>query len=117
MPAHPGGDTLITNRSTGPVRPAGHGRTRALDVVFPVLHGPHARDGTVQGLLELANVAYVGPGVMASAVRMDKVTMKVLFEARGLPVRALVRLTSPPTGGSAAATSSSVRSHSACLCS
>ena len=54
--------------------------------MFPVLHGPHGEDGTVQGLLELANVPYVGPGVMASAVGMDKVTMKVLFEARGLPV-------------------------------
>ena len=57
-----------------------------LDVIFPVLHGPFGEDGTVQGLLELANVPYVGPGVMASAVGMDKATMKVLFEARGLPV-------------------------------
>jgi len=85
MPAHPGGDTLITiDRQDRSGRPALAGL--ALDVVFPVLHGPHGEDGTVQGLLELANVAYVGPGVMASAVGMDKVTMKVLFEARGLPV-------------------------------
>ncbi len=57
-----------------------------LDVVFPVLHGPYGEDGTVQGLLELANVAYVGPGVLASAAGMDKAVMKVLFIARGLPV-------------------------------
>jgi D-alanine-D-alanine ligase len=57
-----------------------------LDVVFPVLHGPYGEDGTVQGLLELANIAYVGPGVLASAAGMDKAVMKVLFIARGLPV-------------------------------
>jgi D-alanine-D-alanine ligase len=59
-----------------------------LDVIFPVLHGPYGEDGTIQGLLELANVAYVGCGVLASAVGMDKATMKVLFEARGLRVSA-----------------------------
>ena len=58
----------------------------ALDVVFPVLHGPYGEDGTVQGLLELANVPYVGAGVLASAVGMDKATMKLVFTARGLPV-------------------------------
>jgi D-alanine-D-alanine ligase len=57
-----------------------------LDGVFPILHGPYGEDGTVQGLLELANVPYVGPGVLASAVGMDKVAMKVMFAARGLPV-------------------------------
>ncbi len=57
-----------------------------LDVVFPVLHGPYGEDGTVQGLLELANLPYVGPGVLASAAGMDKAVMKVLFSARGLPV-------------------------------
>ena len=44
----------------------------AIDVIFPVLHGPYGEDGTIQGLLELANVAYVGCGVLASAVGMDK---------------------------------------------
>ena len=58
----------------------------ALDVVFPVLHGPYGEDGTIQGLLELAGVPYVGPGVLASAVGMDKAVMKVLFAARGLPL-------------------------------
>jgi len=87
MPAHPGPDTLLTlergpGASGAPAIVGGLG----LDVVFPVLHGPFGEDGTVQGLLELANVPYVGPGVMASAVGMDKATMKILFEARGLPV-------------------------------
>jgi D-alanine-D-alanine ligase len=57
-----------------------------LDVVFPVLHGPYGEDGTIQGLLELANMPYVGSGVLASAAGMDKAVMKVLFAARGLPL-------------------------------
>jgi D-alanine-D-alanine ligase len=57
-----------------------------VDVVFPVLHGTYGEDGTVQGLLELANVPYVGCGVLASAVGMDKSVMKKLFADRGLPV-------------------------------
>lgn len=56
-----------------------------VDVVFPVLHGPYGEDGTVQGLLELAGVPYVGAGVLGSAVAMDKVVMKTLFRAAGLP--------------------------------
>ena len=58
----------------------------AVDVVFPVLHGPYGEDGTIQGLLELAGIPYVGSGVLASAVAMDKEFMKVLLAARGLPV-------------------------------
>jgi len=58
----------------------------AVDVVFPVLHGPFGEDGTVQGLLEMANVPYVGAGVMASSVGMDKAIMKALFKERGLPI-------------------------------
>ena len=58
----------------------------SLDVVFPVLHGPYGEDGTVQGLLELANVPYVGAGVLASAVGMDKAVMKLVFAAKGLPI-------------------------------
>jgi D-alanine-D-alanine ligase len=57
-----------------------------VDVVFPLLHGPFGEDGTVQGLLELLNVPYVGAGVAASAVGMDKVLMKSLFAQHGLPV-------------------------------
>jgi len=58
----------------------------SVDVVFPVLHGPYGEDGTVQGLLELANVPYVGAGVLGSAVGMDKAVMKTLFAAHGLPI-------------------------------
>lgn len=58
----------------------------SLDLVFPVLHGPYGEDGTVQGLLELANVPYVGAGVLASAVGMDKAVAKLVFAARGLPL-------------------------------
>lgn len=55
------------------------------DVVFPVLHGPYGEDGTIQGMLELAGVPYVGSGVLASAASMDKVTMKKIFAYHGLP--------------------------------
>ena len=81
--AHPGGDTLLTvdRRENGAVV-SGLG----LDVVFPVLHGPYGEDGTVQGLLELANVPYVGAGVLASAVGMDKAAMKKVFAADHLPI-------------------------------
>jgi D-alanine-D-alanine ligase len=58
---------------------------RSLDVVFPVLHGPLGEDGTVQGLLELADIAYVGCGVVASAVGMDKAICKAVFAAHSLP--------------------------------
>jgi D-alanine-D-alanine ligase len=63
-----------------------------LDVVFPVIHGPYGEDGTLQGLLELADVPYVGAGVLASAVGMDKATMKAVFRAHGLPIVAHVVL-------------------------
>jgi D-alanine-D-alanine ligase len=57
-----------------------------VDVVFPLLHGPYGEDGTLQGLLELAGVPYVGSGVLASAAAMDKAVMKVLLKGAGLPV-------------------------------
>jgi D-alanine-D-alanine ligase len=57
-----------------------------LDVAVIMLHGPYGEDGTIQGLLELADVPYVGAGVLASAVGMDKATMKAVFSAHGLPV-------------------------------
>src|SRR5688572_9852561 len=72
--------------SLEPVEPTAAVSRSGVDVVFPVLHGPYGEDGTVQGLLELANVPYVGCGVLASAAGMDKAVMKVLFAARGLPV-------------------------------
>ena len=58
----------------------------AVDVVFPVLHGPHGEDGTVQGLFELAGVPYVGCGVLASSLAMDKIACKQLLSSEGIPV-------------------------------
>ncbi len=58
--------------------------TEKLDVIFPVLHGPYGEDGTVQGFLEMTNLPYVGCGVLASAVGMDKITQKRLFQASGI---------------------------------
>jgi len=89
--ARPGGDTLVTlDPSTRAVEPARSGQVAVsgvkLDVLFPILHGPYGEDGTVQGLLELANVPYVGAGVLASAVGMDKAAMKLVFAAKGLPI-------------------------------
>jgi D-alanine-D-alanine ligase len=66
-----------------------HGTASAagkIDVLFPVLHGTYGEDGTIQGLMELANIPYVGAGVMASSVGMDKEKMKDIFRANGLPV-------------------------------
>lgn len=57
-----------------------------VDVVFPLLHGPFGEDGTVQGLLEMAGIPYVGAGVLASALGMDKAFMKRVFREQGLPV-------------------------------
>jgi D-alanine-D-alanine ligase len=57
-----------------------------VDVALPVLHGPFGEDGTIQGLLEMAGVPYVGAGVLSSAVSMDKEYMKIIFRAKGLPV-------------------------------
>src|SRR5207237_5076922 len=57
-----------------------------VDVIFPVLHGTFGEDGTIQGLLELAEIAYVGAGVLGSAAGMDKDVMKRLFQAAGLEI-------------------------------
>jgi len=57
-----------------------------VDVVLPILHGPFGEDGTIQGLLEMAGLRYVGAGVLASAVGLDKEYMKLVFAARGLPI-------------------------------
>ena len=61
-------------------------RRERLDVVFPVLHGTFGEDGTIQGLLEMASIPFVGCGTLASACGMDKVTMKALFKEAGLPI-------------------------------
>ncbi|HUI11799.1 MAG TPA: D-alanine--D-alanine ligase family protein [Bacteroidota bacterium] len=64
----------------------GGGSPQSLDVVIPLVHGTYGEDGTLQGLLELANIPYVGAGVLASAVGMDKIVQKMVFTTAGLPV-------------------------------
>jgi D-alanine-D-alanine ligase len=80
LPPEPGATALM--RLGGEKAGPGLG----VDVVFPVLHGTYGEDGTIQGLLELANLPYVGCGVLASSVGMDKEVQKRLFEQAGLPV-------------------------------
>ena len=63
-----------------------NGKELNIDVVFPVLHGPYGEDGTIQGMLEIANLPYVGSGVLASAVAMDKSFAKPIFAAAGIEV-------------------------------
>src|SRR5512134_4013988 len=95
--AHPSSETILSiDRASLALSDEGHALVTGLnlDVIFPVLHGPYGEDGTIQGLLELANVPYVGAGVLASAVGMDKAVMKLVFAAKGLPVcpwRAVLR--------------------------
>ena len=81
VPAHPLHLLQLNAAADSPQKAA----TRGLDVVFPVLHGTFGEDGTIQGLLELADAAYVGSGVLGSATGMDKSIMKQLFAAAGLP--------------------------------
>ena len=89
--AHPGDETVLaiergTSKDASEQGSSAVVTGLGLDVIFPVLHGPYGEDGTVQGLLELANVPYVGAGVLGSAVGMDKAVMKQLFAAQGLPL-------------------------------
>lgn len=77
-PSHQGLVSLDLNGQLQPPQP--------LDVVFPILHGPYGEDGTLQGLLEMADVPYVGCGVLASSCGMDKVAMKSMFNQAGLPM-------------------------------
>jgi D-alanine-D-alanine ligase len=89
----PDGSTLDIS---GPPAAAGEklpANLGSVDVVFPVLHGPYGEDGTIQGMLELAGVPYVGSGVLGSAVGMDKITMKKVFAHHGLPQVEWVGLT------------------------
>lgn len=90
LPPRPGDDTLLViDRRSGRAGDADAAVTLTglrLDVIFPVLHGPYGEDGTIQGLLDLADVPYVGCGVLASAVGMDKLLMKTVFRAHGLRV-------------------------------
>jgi len=81
------GYQIVDDLSTGrEVIPGSHAASLPdVDVIFPVLHGPFGEDGTVQGLLELADIPYVGAGVLSSAVGMDKAAMKDLFHSHDLP--------------------------------
>ncbi|WP_162618262.1 D-alanine--D-alanine ligase family protein [Mycobacterium leprae] len=87
LPADPRRSGQLVSLSHGAGLGAGEVLT-SVDVVFPVLHGPYGEDGTIQGLLELARVPYVGAGVLASAAGMDKEFTKKLFAAEGLPLSA-----------------------------
>jgi D-alanine-D-alanine ligase len=80
LPSEPGRGGALQTHTAG-----GSGAQLAVDVVLPLLHGPYGEDGTVQGLLELAGLPYVGSGVLGSAVAMDKIMMKRAFAAAGLP--------------------------------
>ena len=88
---HPGGKsvskrTAATGTLAVVAAAPGAGGAADIDVVFPVLHGPYGEDGTIQGLLEMADLPYVGSGVLGSAVGMDKAMMKAAFRQAGLPV-------------------------------
>jgi D-alanine-D-alanine ligase len=82
--------TIVGDTSHAGLVSVGGGRgadsSLPVDVVFPVMHGTYGEDGTIQGLLEMANVPYVGCGVLASSCGMDKTVMKSLFERAGLPI-------------------------------
>lgn len=73
-----------SKEAKGTVR-LGNGKREKIDVIFPVLHGPYGEDGTIQGLFEMMDIAYVGAGVLASSLAMDKAVAKKLLEAHGIP--------------------------------
>ena len=82
---HKPGTSMTPFQSDAPARRASD-RAINVDIIFPVLHGTFGEDGTIQGLLELADIPYVGAGVLGSAAGMDKDIMKSLFRAAGLPI-------------------------------
>jgi D-alanine-D-alanine ligase len=88
---------------------AGPALLGTVDVVFPVLHGPYGEDGTIQGLLEMADVPYVGSGVLASAAAMDKAVARVLLAAAGIPVTAAVVVRRRDWDGDTAAVERGIR--------
>jgi len=93
-----GGDNIVIPDPTvgglvGLTSRGGRNRVVPLDVVFPVLHGSYGEDGTVQGLLEMAGIPYVGAGVFGSAACMDKIITKTLWQAAGIPVLPFLAVT------------------------
>jgi D-alanine-D-alanine ligase len=90
--ADPSQRGLMRLSGAGGDEPVQMARLVALDVIFPVLHGPYGEDGTLQGLLELAGIPYVGAGVLASALGMDKIAFKAICVAHGLPIVRYVAL-------------------------
>jgi len=82
---HPGAEISLDQEPGSQALVAADGSRTRIDVVFPMMHGPYGEDGSIQGFLEMAGVPYVGAGVLASAVGMDKAVQKVLFAAAGLP--------------------------------
>ena len=76
----------LSTKELGPGAAASTSLLSSIDVAFPLVHGPFGEDGTIQGLLELADIPYVGAGVAASAVGMDKALMKAIFRASNLPI-------------------------------
>lgn len=93
----PGSSTLVPLDGAGAV--AAKGAERRPDVVFPLVHGTHGEDGSLQGLLELAEIPYVGPGILASAVGMDKGVFKAVMQAHGIPVAPCRLVLVPPRRG------------------
>ena len=85
-------DSLAASAASAELAQPGNPLAASLDVVFPVLHGTFGEDGTIQGLFELADIAYVGSGVLGSSAAMDKDAMKRLFAAAGLPQTPYVTL-------------------------
>ena len=85
LPPHPHLPETINLSASAEIAHPSSSLTASLDVVFPVLHGTFGEDGTIQGLFELADIAYIGSGVLGSAAAMDKDAMKRLFAAAGLP--------------------------------
>ncbi len=80
-----GSEKVLSTTAERDLQPTALGQTLKIDVIFPVLHGTFGEDGTIQGLFEMADIAYVGSGVLGSAAAMDKDIMKRLFAAAGLP--------------------------------
>jgi D-alanine-D-alanine ligase len=99
--AKPRGGTPVATTNVPKLIPLGNGSGgKAIDVAFPALHGPHGEDGLVQGVLETASIPYVGPGVLGSAIGMDKELSKRLAAAAGLRVPPHVSISAREAVGS-----------------